>query len=99
MCGEGFGQAHGSAAYTRGVHLSPTIFRQGPYRFFFFSKEEPRMHVHVHSPHGEAKFWMEAKIELANNYDLNSREVQSVQRLIEEHANEIREAWKAHFGG
>ena len=57
------------------------------------------MHVHVHAPQGEAKFWMEPKIELANNYDLNSRELKSVQRLIEEHADEIREAWKEHFGG
>jgi hypothetical protein len=81
------------------VDLSPTIFRQGPYRFFFFSNEEPRMHVHVHAPQGEAKFWMEPKIELANNYDLNSRDLKSVQRLIEEHQDEIREAWKAHFGG
>jgi hypothetical protein len=57
------------------------------------------MHVHVHAPQGEAKFWMEPKIELANNYDLNSRDLKSVQRLIEEHQDEIREAWKAHFGG
>jgi hypothetical protein len=57
------------------------------------------MHVHVHAPQGEAKFWMEPKIELANNYDLTSRDLKSVQRLIEEHQDEIREAWKAHFGG
>jgi hypothetical protein len=79
--------------------MSPTIFRQGPYRFFFFSREEPRMHVHVHSAQGEAKFWMEPRIELAMNYGLSSRALTSVQRLIEEHDNEIRKAWKAHFGG
>ena len=56
------------------------------------------MHVHVHAPQGEAKFWIEPKIELANNYGLNSRALASVQRLIEEHENEIREAWEAHFG-
>lgn len=56
------------------------------------------MHVHVHAPQGEAKFWMEPKIELAKNYGLSSRVLASVQRLIEEHENEIRKAWKAHFG-
>ena len=56
------------------------------------------MHVHVHAAQGEAKFWIEPKIELANNYDLNSRELKAVQRLIEEHENGIRKAWKAHFG-
>jgi hypothetical protein len=39
--------------------MSPTIFREGGYRFYFFSREEPRMHVHVHCADGEAKFWIE----------------------------------------
>lgn len=56
------------------------------------------MHVHVHAPQGEAKFWMEPRIELAKNYGLSSRALASVQRLIEEHEDEIRKAWKAHFG-
>jgi epoxyqueuosine reductase QueG len=33
----------------------PTILREGPYRLFFCSREEPRMHVHVAHPDGEAK--------------------------------------------
>ena len=57
------------------------------------------MHVHVHAPQGEAKFWMEPKIELAKNYGLSSRALVSVQHLIEEHENEICKAWKTHFGG
>ena len=28
--------------------MSPTIFREDGYQFFFFSREEPRMHVHVY---------------------------------------------------
>lgn len=36
--------------------MTPTIFRHGPYRFFFCSREETRMHVHVSHPDGEAKF-------------------------------------------
>jgi len=38
--------------------MSPTIFREGPFRFYFFSREETRMHVHVHATAGEAKFWL-----------------------------------------
>ena len=30
------------------VRMSPTVFRAKGFRFFFFSREEPRMHVHVH---------------------------------------------------
>ena len=29
--------------------MSPTIYREGPYRFFFNSREESRMHVHIAS--------------------------------------------------
>ena len=45
--------------------MSPTVFREQGYRFFFFSREEQRMHVHVLSADGEAKFWLEPEIELA----------------------------------
>jgi Domain of unknown function (DUF4160) len=49
--------------------MSPTVFRDGPYRFFFFfSREEERLHIHVQSADGEAKFWIEPQIELARNY-------------------------------
>ena len=33
----------------------------------FFSREERRIHVHVHSANGEAKFWLEPDIEMAQN--------------------------------
>jgi hypothetical protein len=39
--------------------MSPTVLREKGYRFFFFSKEEPRCHIHVEARGGEAKFWLE----------------------------------------
>ncbi|GJL62683.1 MAG: hypothetical protein NPIRA04_13370 [Nitrospirales bacterium] len=48
--------------------MSPTVFKEGGYRFFFFSREEERMHVHVVSTDGEAKYWLEPEIELAKNF-------------------------------
>jgi hypothetical protein len=48
--------------------MSPTIFRESGFRFYFFSREEVRLHVHVHGANGEAKFWLDPKIELAQNY-------------------------------
>ena len=56
------------------------------------------MHVHVHCGSGEAKFWMEPRIELAKNYGLSNKELRRVETLIEEHADEIRNAWHRHFG-
>jgi len=79
--------------------MSPTVFREDGFRFYFFSREEPRMHVHVQCADGEAKFWLEPKIELAHNYGLSERQLRSAQDLIEAHENVIRSSWVAHFGG
>ncbi len=79
--------------------MSPTIFRDGAYRFFFFSREERRPHVHVNHPTGEAKFWIEPTIELAASYGLTAQRVATALRLIREHENEIRAAWGRHFAG
>ena len=79
--------------------MSPTIFREDGYRFYFFSREESRMHVHVHCADGEAKFWLEPCIEPAQNLGLNDHQIRTVQSLIEAHEHEIRDAWAKHFGG
>ena len=79
--------------------MSPTVFRESGFRFYFFSREETRMHVHVQAAEGEAKFWVEPAIELAHNYGLNERQLRSVKALIEAHANDIRSSWAKHFGG
>ena len=78
--------------------MSPTVFRDGPFRFYFFSREEPRMHIHVDSPEGEAKFWMEPIIQPARNYRLREQDLGRVRKLIEEHEDVIHTAWNEHFG-
>jgi hypothetical protein len=77
--------------------VSPTVFRHGKYRAFFFSREESRIHVHVSSPEGEAKFWIEPRIGLATHTGLPSRELKRMQKLVEEHRDEIIRSWKEHF--
>lgn len=78
--------------------MSPTIFREGGFRFFFFSREESRLHVHVHHPDGEAKFWLEPAIELAQNHGLSDRQVRAAEALVRKHEHDIRAAWSDHFG-
>lgn len=78
--------------------MSPTVFREGGFRFYFFSREEPRMHVHVYGQNGEAKFWLEPQIELAQNYGLSQKELSEALRLIKEHEHDIRSAWQKYFG-
>lgn len=78
--------------------MSPTILRYRNYRFFFFSREEDRPHVHVASPEGEAKFWLTPDVRLAHNYRLAPQQLGEVQRFIEEHKDEIARAWNKYFG-
>jgi len=77
--------------------MSPTVFTKEGYRFYFFSLEETRMHVHVHHADGEVKVWMDPEIELARNHGLSARRIKVVLRLVREHEDEIRKAWTAHF--
>lgn len=77
--------------------MSPTIFKKAGLRFYFFSREEPRMHVHVQGERGEAKFWLEPEIELAQNFGLSRRSIATALRVIRENENEIRNAWQKHF--
>ncbi len=77
--------------------MSPTVFREQNYRFFFFSREEERMHIHVVSPEGEAKFWIEPEIELVKSIGLNKKQINLLLNLIKEKQNEIRNSWKEHF--
>ena len=77
--------------------MSPTIFTERGYRFFFFSREEPRMHVHIVSAEGEAKFWLEPDIELAKNYRYSRKQLKEIESLIEEHYERICNTWRQHF--
>ena len=77
--------------------MSPTVFKTKGYRFFFFSREELRMHVHVSSSEGEAKFWLEPIIALAQHYNLNRKQLKDIQKIVEERSDEIRKAWQKHF--
>ncbi|ADE13344.1 conserved hypothetical protein [Nitrosococcus halophilus Nc 4] len=78
--------------------MSPTIFRERGYRFFFFSREESRSHVHVYCGSGEAKFWLEPEIELAKNYHLSRTQLKEIEGIIEAHYHELKSAWQRHFG-
>jgi len=78
--------------------MSPTIFQYRNFRFFFFSREETRIHVHVYTPNGESKYWLEPKVELAVNHGLKPTELNIALEQIIDHEDEIKAAWKKHFG-
>lgn len=78
--------------------MSPTVLRVGPYRLFFFSREEPRMHVHVAHPDGEAKFWLTPDIEVAAAVGMSQHQLSEATEIVRRNEEEIRHAWTRHFG-
>ena len=76
----------------------PTVFRRGPYRMFFYSNEadEP-MHVHVERDGDVAKLWLDP-VRLQRSGGFRPPEIRRVTRLVEEHREQIVEAWNEYFG-
>jgi hypothetical protein len=47
---------------------------------------------------GEAKFWLDPEVALAQNWGLSKQRLNTALRLAREHADEIRRAWETRFG-
>jgi hypothetical protein len=79
--------------------MSPTVFRYKGYRFYFFSREEEKIHIHVYCSDGEAKLWIFPEVSVAKNFGLSPSQVEELKRVVEEHKDEITIAWEKHFRG
>ncbi len=77
--------------------MSPPVFKEKGYRFFFFSREETRMHVHIVSGDGEAKFWLKPELELAKNFNYSRKQIKDIEKIIEDHYHDITRTWTEHF--
>ena len=74
----------------------PTVLRIGSYRFHFYSDEgvEPA-HVHVRTPDGECKFWLDP-IALAFNRSVKIHNLREIERAIFEHRDTLLKAFYAY---
>ena len=77
--------------------MSPTIARNGPYRFFFYSgdRDEPP-HVHVERAGRTAKFWLRP-VRLQDSGGFRPHEVRHIQNLVEEQEAVFLERWNEYF--
>ena len=53
--------------------------------------------MHVQHATGQAKFWLEPAVALAQNHGLGHRQISMAFRLLKENEDEVRAAWKDHF--
>ena len=75
----------------------PTVHWIGPYRFFFYSREnqEPP-HIHVERDDNVAKYWLE-QVTLASNHGFRAHELTQVRMLVIQHREKFLEAWHGYF--
>ena len=75
----------------------PTIFSEGPYRFFFYSgdRDEPP-HVHVARDNRVAKFWLDP-VRMQRSGGLRRREIRRIQQTIQTNRRMLVEAWNDYF--
>ena len=76
----------------------PTVLRDGPYSFVFFSSDgaEPP-HIHVKRDRRIAKFWIDP-VALAKNRGFAEHELNDIEKLVVQHRQTLIEAWHDHFG-
>ncbi len=68
----------------------PTVLRIGSFRFHFYSDEgnEP-LNIHVETPDGECKFWLEP-VRLARNNGVAPHVVREIERLVFQYLDFLR---------
>lgn len=74
----------------------PTVLKIGSFRFHFYSDErnEPA-HVHVATPDGECKFWLEP-VRLARNKRVAPHVVREIEKLVFRHRDSLRAKYHEH---
>lgn len=77
--------------------MTPTVFREAGFRYFFFSREEIRMHIHVSHPDGTAKFWLEPEVALAWHTGLSAAQLRTAERFVTAHQREMQDVWRTYF--
>jgi hypothetical protein len=75
----------------------PTVHREGPYRFFFYSadRNEP-VHVHVERDASRAKFWLDP-VRLARSGGFAAAELREVERLVVANQQLLLGKWNEYF--
>ena len=75
----------------------PTVLRDGPYSFIFFSSDqyEP-IHIHVKRDRKIVKFWLQP-VAVANNEGFKQHELNRIARLVMQYEEILVEAWHEYF--
>lgn len=72
----------------------PTIHREGNYKFRFYSNEnnEPP-HIHVWSPNGQMKVWLNVDLDIDECYNIPRHEWGKILEIIAENKKTFLKKW------
>ena len=79
------------------MRVMPTVFRQGPYRFFYSGDRDEPPHVHVERDDCEAKFWIDP-VRLERSRGFSGKDLNRIQEIIQENQATLRGSWNEFFG-
>ena len=74
----------------------PTVLKIDGYRFFFFSDEHTPEHIHIEKGDSYIRIEIES-LKVTNSYNINSKEIKKLVKLVAEHKDKLREAWNEYF--
>ena len=78
--------------------MSPKFKQEEGFVFRIFSNEEERKHIHVVKAENEAKFWLEPRIELAENFGFTNKDLKKITKMVEIYGDEFKRLYTEHIG-
>lgn len=66
-------------------------------RFFFYSSEENKMHIHVEAQGREMKVWLDT-FEVAYNNGFPDHLANNIIKIVRIHEKRLKKAWISQFG-
>ena len=78
--------------------MSPKFKQEEGFVFRIFSNEEERKHIHVMKAENEAKFWLEPRIELAENFGFTNKDLKKITKMVEIYGDEFKRLYTEHIG-
>ncbi len=74
----------------------PTILKIDGFRFFFFSDEHTPEHIHIEKGDSYARIEL-AELKVTDSYNLNSKELKKLLKLVKENRDKLEGAWNEYF--
>jgi len=66
-------------------------------RFYYWAREHEPIHIHVKKGDAEARFSIEPKVELTDNFGFKPHELALAEEIIKDNREYMIEHWKLFF--